>query len=146
MTNARDSEVRDHFVYRLFDGDGNLLYVGCTKRPARRWQEHRSTRPHMTDRVRRVHMFGPTTRRVARDIEYFAIRRESPEFGWTPEKHAAKTARSAWVNRRTGELTKQGLDLHSAITRAVDEVDAVIPNPMANEYPPVIRRKRTAAS
>lgn len=31
---------RDHYVYRAIDADGVALYVGCTKRPRQRVQQH----------------------------------------------------------------------------------------------------------
>ena len=129
------NEEREYFVYRMYDEHDHLLYVGCTKRPKKRWSEHRNMRPHMIERVHRVRMVGPLTRRVARDIEYFAIRSEDPEFGWTPKKAAVSASRNAWINQRIAELHAAGIEIYSAIRQAVDEVDLVHPNPAANEYP-----------
>ncbi|WP_432794456.1 GIY-YIG nuclease family protein [Rhodococcus ruber] len=142
------AEARDHFVYRMYDAAGALLYVGCTKRPELRWKEHRSVRPHMIRRVQRVHLFGPTTRTKAREIEYFAIRNEGPEFGWTPKKHAAKVARNRWIDDRLRFHVSGGMELSDALTLAVDEAEALIPDPMADEYPrvPRVRRMKKAAS
>jgi hypothetical protein len=33
--------TQDHALYRFFDDDGNLLYVGITLDPGRRWRKHR---------------------------------------------------------------------------------------------------------
>lgn len=32
--------AQPHFVYRCYDADRRLLYVGCTRQPAKRWQSH----------------------------------------------------------------------------------------------------------
>lgn len=37
--------MSDHTLYRFFDADGHLLYVGRTISPARRWREHEKKSP-----------------------------------------------------------------------------------------------------
>lgn len=34
-----------HVLYRFFDSDGKLLYIGITNNPQRRFQNHRATKP-----------------------------------------------------------------------------------------------------
>jgi predicted GIY-YIG superfamily endonuclease len=34
------TEPRDHFVYRVFDAEGRVLYVGCTGNPEVRYKSH----------------------------------------------------------------------------------------------------------
>lgn len=41
---APDLRHRPHWVYLLFNGAGEALYIGCTSNPARRYKEHRSAR------------------------------------------------------------------------------------------------------
>lgn len=40
--------MSDHTLYRFFDADGRLLYVGRTINPARRWREHEKKSPWFT--------------------------------------------------------------------------------------------------
>lgn len=42
-----------HALYRFFSSDGDLLYVGITNDPGRRWPEHASGKPwwHEVDRI-----------------------------------------------------------------------------------------------
>lgn len=46
-----DHTSRIHFVYWLFDAEGNCLYVGRTMRPEQRWKQHCRTRNQMTAEV-----------------------------------------------------------------------------------------------
>lgn len=126
--------LRDHFVYRFYDIEDQLLYIGCTKRPQQRWQEHRGSRRHMTDRVHRIRMVGPFTRTVAREIEAQALSSENPLYGWTPQKRAESQARDRRITARRNELLAAGVDVYEAISRACREVDDVFPDPREGEY------------
>lgn len=126
--------LREYFVYRCFNTAGELLYVGCTKRLSQRWSEHRTQRPVMTDQTARCRLQGPYTREVALRIEKEAIRAEEPLHGWSPLKHREKCARSKWIDQRTIELTKNGVDVHIAIRRAVVEAEEWFPDPYVHTY------------
>ncbi|WP_202033167.1 DUF3039 domain-containing protein [Nocardioides sp. WS12] len=39
----RPSDLRPHFVYRCFDGDDRLIYVGCSASPRQRMDQHRGS-------------------------------------------------------------------------------------------------------
>lgn len=65
-------------LYRYFDADGRLLYVGISHDPNMREDQHRGTRWHPLA-VRRTEAWHPT-RRAALAAETQAIRAEKPEY------------------------------------------------------------------
>ena len=125
--------VRDHFVYRVFDAEGQLLYIGCTMRPSKRWAEHKIERPGMVAAAARFRVQGPYPRPVARALEKQAIRTEEPLLGWTPAKHRENCGRRRWTDRRARELHGSGVEVWDAIRQACDESDDVLPDPDAHE-------------
>src|SRR5699024_3460206 len=135
-----DNTSRNHFVYRMFDQHGQLLYVGCTMRPQQRWREHRGERTHMTDRVSKLQMWGPYTRPVAREIEKKALATEFPMFGSTPQRKRIKAKRNRWVNQETVRLYQAGVDINRAVHIACDRVDDEVPDPHPEPRNPDYRR------
>jgi len=125
--------AREHFVYRLYDAHGQLLYVGCSKRLDKRWQEHRAARPGMTAIASRCKLQGPFTREVARQIERDAIRSEEPLYGWTPTRHREQRVRDLWIDRRWRDLNAEGMDAYKAIHQAVTEAQEQFPDPYEHE-------------
>lgn len=73
-----------HFVYRCFDSDGLLLYVGCAGNVARRLTAHRASRTAFASRALQLFMASHTvegpfeTRGAAEAAEQAAIEAESP--------------------------------------------------------------------
>jgi len=63
-------------VYRLFDADGHLLYVGMSCDPLRRWSEH--ARKAWWAEVARLELEPHGTWEEAAEAEALAIRREAP--------------------------------------------------------------------
>lgn len=61
--------ARTHFVYRAFDAQGVLLYVGCTGNPKNRYREHMSgdgdARGWFGHFVKRWQVSGPYPKKVA---------------------------------------------------------------------------------
>lgn len=57
---------RPHFVYRCFDADGVLLYIGCTVHPEQRRVEHRRSSPWFAQ-LASVKLVGPFVGEKARD-------------------------------------------------------------------------------
>lgn len=90
MTVDRSDSTRNHFVYRYFDSQGRLLYVGYAVNLDRRWQEHRLTRPGMASQVSAARIAGPFCFQVARSVERKALESEGPLYGWTPLKQSIK--------------------------------------------------------
>lgn len=76
-----DTADQPHAVYRCWDSDGVLLYVGCSKTPEKRWLHWRQNKaadwPLWTTR-REVEWFPDE--RVGRAAESAAIRDERPLF------------------------------------------------------------------
>lgn len=64
-------------LYRLFDKEGRLLYVGVAFDPAERWKDHAMFKPWWPLAVRKVIEWHPT-RTEALLCEATAIRDESP--------------------------------------------------------------------
>ncbi|MET9676446.1 GIY-YIG nuclease family protein [Streptomyces sp. NPDC006482] len=92
-------------VYRLYDADGALLYIGMTRNEASRWKDHRKEMlwwPEVTDK----HLTWYDTRWQAWDAERLAIRTEGPRYnksswpdmapqlppGVPPQPHGARIA------------------------------------------------------
>ena len=70
---------RPHFVYRQFDGEGRLLYVGATRQPEQREREH-STRSVWWPLVDRTEYEMHVCKALAWAHEQHAIRTEAPLF------------------------------------------------------------------
>lgn len=64
-------------LYRLFDTDDHLLYIGITCNPPQRWERHRSTKSWWK-RVVRKEMTAYPDRSAALTAEAEAIRTERP--------------------------------------------------------------------
>jgi prevent-host-death family protein len=99
-----------HTLYRFFNGQGRLLYVGITAGdPNIRWSRHQRMSPWWDD-VSFVHVEHLHDREEARVAELAAIRMESPLHnvadrpGWNPSGEARKLAR-----RRLEELAGESL-------------------------------------
>lgn len=64
-------------VYRIYDGNGSLLYVGMGRNPMNRWASHAAQHDWWAQaRTFRVEWYA--TRKEAADAERKAIRTESP--------------------------------------------------------------------
>lgn len=74
-------------VYRHFDKDGTLLYIGMSKSALSRLTGHMRTAPWIWS-VARVEIERHETRRAALDAERAAIRAETPLFN---DRHARRT-------------------------------------------------------
>lgn len=75
-TNVYD-EARTHFVYRIFDADDRLLYVGSTRRVALRVRQH-ELRQEWGAEIVRFTQDGPFRRFTALAVEARAIQYEQP--------------------------------------------------------------------
>lgn len=65
-------------VYRLYDADNRLLYIGMSRDPKRRWAQHQAQRkPWWPDVVSRQVVWFPT-RVIAEVVEREAIKEEHP--------------------------------------------------------------------
>ncbi|MFD7016092.1 GIY-YIG nuclease family protein [Streptomyces sp. NPDC059928] len=81
-------------LYRLYDSDDRLLYIGVTKNPPRRFAAHRSDKPWWPNVARREVSWWPTRYEAGR-AESAAIWNESPLYNQagTPADNAKRSAR-----------------------------------------------------
>lgn len=128
------SAARTHFVYRMFDADGRLLYVGCTKDIVRRLRNHRSENGHFFHRIARIHQQGPYPYRSALAIERQLINTLRPDFNSLPGRRRRLREKNAWISTRTHELcggrSPMALPISEYIelaNRAVEEADRYFP-------------------
>ena len=91
-------------VYRMFDQDGALLYVGATGFMPRRLQQHAGSRPWWHE-VAQITVQHFDTMDEALRVEAAAIIAESPRYTRPP----ADTSRSMWQARKV-----QSSDAHAA--------------------------------
>ncbi|SRR5690606_13699473 len=107
--------TRTHFVYRVFDEFGLLLYVGCTKNPPARFAQHRAERalwlPYMAGRVR---MEGPFVKRDGFARESLVIEDERPFFNALSEHRRVKLRRRTMGDRMMRDLRRRRPDLFPA--------------------------------
>jgi predicted GIY-YIG superfamily endonuclease len=82
-------------LYRLFDADGELLYIGISYSAIARFAQHKATQPWAGDVCRIEIETHDVSRREIEDIESAAIRDEKP-------KHniAKRLGGSRWSNKR----------------------------------------------
>lgn len=66
--------LRNHFVYRFYNAAGEIIYVGCTRRPEQRWKEHQKDSRSMVAEAVACRMSGPydypSARRIERQQQY----------------------------------------------------------------------------
>lgn len=96
-------ESSPHWVYRLFDQSGRLLYVGLTTQPARRLARHRSSKAWWAD-VARVSWREYPCKLHGLGAEYWAIRRENPRYNRVGtvafQRDASAAAKRIWAEKR----------------------------------------------
>lgn len=73
-----NTDERPHVVYRAYDADGHLLYIGCTVNLRRRIHQHLWASPWWRRAVVRVTVEEHPTRAAALDAETRAIVTEHP--------------------------------------------------------------------
>jgi predicted GIY-YIG superfamily endonuclease len=66
------------FLYRLYDGDGTLLYIGITRDPNGRFAAHAADKPWWDQVVR--HSLEEVAAPTASIVERDAIRAEHPRY------------------------------------------------------------------
>lgn len=92
-------------VYRCFDADGALLYVGCSEDPDRRFYAHRRT--VWFCRVVRIDIEDYENRYAALEAEALAIRDESPIYNKAvPVAPVAEFERRTRMDRLMKELAE----------------------------------------
>lgn len=114
----RNPEKRQHFVYRAYDKNGFLLYVGCSLNPEQRWKDHKANRSwaHLAVSFR---LAGPYNYDTARRLEKEALAAGQPLYAYTPLKWAARGKANAASRRAMQEAAKQGLCQHEVIEAGI---------------------------
>lgn len=87
-----------HYVYRYFNADGRLIYIGCSKNPWTRYRTHRQDSRLWIDEVARGRISVFPDRETALAAEKAAIIAEKPLYNktyrwenrqdWTAEDYA----------------------------------------------------------
>lgn len=127
------SDLRDHFVYRCFDSQGRLLYVGCTKNLARRHNEHSMVNgSSWWPQVVSTKLVGPLTYRSGRDLERLIINTEFPLHNHDEPHRARLRALRLRITRRWFryylDIDGRPTNWHPAAEKAEAVADAFIPN------------------
>lgn len=87
-------------LYRFYDHDDQLLYVGITMNPAQRWLDHRNQKPWWLD-VAKITVDAYPDRAAVLAAEHEAIKVERPVYNIQHRLHGAST----WRNTdRSGAL------------------------------------------
>jgi len=68
-----------HYVYRIFDKTGRLIYVGCSYNPEARINTHRTTM-FWGDQIHRIKLTVHPNKRAGHYAEKIAIHSEHPRF------------------------------------------------------------------
>lgn len=88
-----------HFVYRVYDADDALLYVGCTNNAGRRFIYHRLRSPWFVD-AHRAEWEAYPTRLAALNAEDAAILAEEPRHNVRGTPRHAEVVEAARERRR----------------------------------------------
>jgi excinuclease UvrABC nuclease subunit len=72
--------LRNHFVYRVYDVDDEVIYVGFTRKPETRWKAHRWQSRDMVAEAAYCRMAGPYDYPTARRIEALQIHQFQPYY------------------------------------------------------------------
>ena len=73
------------FLYRVWARRGELLYIGISESPLRRWGKHSQDQPWWPQ-VHRLEAVAVGTRQEAEIAEYVAIGLERPRYNFLPRK------------------------------------------------------------
>lgn len=95
-------------LYRLYDADGVLIYVGISNNPERRWKSHAQDKPWWPEVVeKKVEWFE--TRKSAARIETTEIGEEDPRHNRTGEKAKKRieAERAAAYRARTPSRSRE---------------------------------------
>lgn len=126
----RHPDRREHFVYRAWDADGRLLYVGCTMRLAERRSAHQ-TSSQWFPLAARFRISGPYNYDTGRRLEREAIRSEMPLWNCDEPHRVRIRALHQRVAKRWFDLeyNSQGrpTDWHPAHRFSDDRANRLIP-------------------
>lgn len=124
---VRTPLLREHFVYRAFDADGQLLYIGCTLNPIKRLSEHRQ-HSAWHRYMKRLTFVGPYNYETARQVEYDAIEGERSLYNFSSERRELKKLRDRLIDFCIQQMVEQGVPQAGAIAGGVDLGRALLPD------------------
>lgn len=107
------SAERTHFVYRVYDPFGILLYVGCTRVPEKRWAQHSGTT--WRQYAARKRMEGPYEKRAAFKRESEVIESERPFFNSLRDHKKIQNERYQLSRRLWGDLHRTRPEIQGAV-------------------------------
>jgi predicted GIY-YIG superfamily endonuclease len=119
--------LRLHFVYRAFDADDRLLYVGCTHDPDKRLAAHKWGADWWEDAVR-LSLAGPYNYETARQIEYDAIESERSLHNHSRERRELRRLASRLFMQHMDRLIQSGMDSQAAGRAALGFIDEALPD------------------
>jgi predicted GIY-YIG superfamily endonuclease len=112
-------ELRPHHMYRLFDADQRLLYVGVTRDLCRRLREHRKAAPWWADVASATTEVYPNWFAV-RQAERATIADENPKHNrdraLRDTDHSARSARRVTKQKGYRALPETPVDLHGYLS------------------------------
>jgi excinuclease UvrABC nuclease subunit len=90
-------------LYRLWDANGELLYVGISKSAVRRLTDHQRGKP-WADEINRVTITNVSTRAEAERLEIEAIANENPKYN---VRHVRKKSTEELVQLQWEEMSQE---------------------------------------
>lgn len=133
---STSARVRSHYIYRCYDADGLLLYIGCTTNPKRRMSAHKNGHTSQASRLLAACMDryevdedSYETRDAGRDAEQAAIEAEQPLFN-IQGRRSVPTWLAHIAMRRY--LRERDID-HVGLLRPIRELDEQIDEWFAEE-------------
>jgi len=93
-----------HYVYRHYDADGRVLYIGCTSDPDKRFGAQRTAQvsAHWWPLVARTEVIGPMPYPEALHAETWAIRADLPPYNqYVPRPYTLEQIRFLVRTRRS---------------------------------------------
>lgn len=113
------------YVYRLFDSEGQLLYVGCSDQPWRRVSGH--SHRSWGDRIATVTREAYASRLDALDAEAAAILAEQPAFNVNGKTGGRRAEHGSRLNVVIATLAARGPMTQGECAQAIDTTDGSDP-------------------
>lgn len=148
------------YVYRLYDAEGDLLYIGSSKHPLQRLKQHLFEHTWWADRVAQGRCVVFPNRAAAFVAEKRAIRTEHPihnvqNYGairtdWTAEHYVQRATallQVPWtVARRGRALAVMAAEYRLRFGRDLGTDVGVVMSGPRNQYPTEARRRRMVSA
>lgn len=104
---ARHVDLERCALYRFYDAEDRLLYVGISNNPEARWKGHRYSIKRWPSLVARQTVGWFDTRTEAEAAEATAIRNEEPRFNGTHNFTKADFSPDVWADPVTGQRKRE---------------------------------------